>query len=168
MAARPHKTSFWRSARGRSVWALRCLLLIVAWQGPLPWCHCHEEVASAPGGISCWLASHLRTHHPSMLPLASAVLGWHVHFDYPCPNEDEEGRSGHHEPSRLPGSSAAEQMASSILESASGVSQPLPTVDGDPAATSVAASDPARVNAHFFDDYAPSLALPLRFCIARC
>jgi hypothetical protein len=65
---------------------LRVLLLLAGWQGPLPWCHCHDTLAHASAPA---LEGHLRSHHPSVSLLADVCLGWHIHAALPgAPSDD--------------------------------------------------------------------------------
>jgi len=59
---------------------VRCLLVIAAWQAPLPCWHRHGTLATATAESAAWLTEHLRTHHPEVDPLSPVFFGWHLHF----------------------------------------------------------------------------------------
>ena len=71
--------------------AMRCLLVIAAWQAPLPFWHHHGTLATASAENTTWLAKHLRAHHPAVDPLLQVAFGWHLHFAYPDADDAPPG-----------------------------------------------------------------------------
>lgn len=142
---------------------LRCLLLLAVWQGPIPWCHCHgtvDHLALSPG-----LPEHLRSHHAGHDPYGNGR--WHLHFILPDTGGQTPGEHSEDRYQQLPMISALD-VSSAELES---------PWDGSPAAEvllelsavpSAAIRDAGLSTAHFYDGFAPDLALPMRFCVARC
>jgi len=62
---------------------MRCLLVIAAWQAPLPFWHKHGTLATATAESAAWLTDHLHAHHPAIDPFSQLVFGWHLHFALP-------------------------------------------------------------------------------------
>src|SRR5690606_5566019 len=92
------------SRSGGSAVLLRLVLLIAAWQGPIPWCHSHTAHATADS--AGWLANHINAHHGQQAARGSGLLGWHFHAVFPAmPVGDEQ---------RGPGKPHAEFPASAV------------------------------------------------------
>jgi hypothetical protein len=142
--------------------ALRLLLLVVAWQGPIAWFHCHGSLAGVNENQT-WLAKHLQTHHPGVPLFSTAHLGWHFHFELPSPSSED-------------GEKDAPQPCVDVSPL-----RPLTLVEADAGCSSFQSFVPlvpnllrlprprlaaAELAQHFFDGFADSLPLPLRFCIA--
>jgi hypothetical protein len=153
-------------------WLRAVLVLWVAWQGPLPWCHVHGSLASAASGqrttpSQIWLAEHLRSHHGAIDPSVCQSFPLHFHFDFPASSGDPDQSTNHQTPRLPPGDSQlAHQTAFNRL-----APTPLAVTPGcDLACLALVAAkqDGAPETLHFFDRFAPSLALPLRFCVIRC
>jgi len=168
-----HQPDF-RSPRrtGASRWsvALRIVMLLAAWQGPMPWWHRHgtlvdADLAKAP----LWLSQHLQTHHASVSPYAGIFFGWHMHAIFPGSSSDDPEQPTKPEQFRLSTAAEADCLLAQLMDSAEGLSVSLaqqielqrPGLAGSSPSTS-------RATAHFFERFAPSLPLPLRFCVARC
>jgi len=151
---------------------LRLVLLIAAWQGPVPWCHTHAAQASAD--TAPWLAEHLQTHHSAADPgqriWLGSELGWHFHADFPTrPVGDDEPRPGQ-PPAEFPASCVSSLRAA---DGASGerllvLTERLLPVEHDVTLVAVTERLLASSPGNFFTDYAAALPLPLRFCILRC
>lgn len=162
--------------RGRTAWllAMRWMILLLLWQGPIPWCHSHELWAGADeeahsASVTCeceWpLLEHLYTFHSADRDSAQPATGWHLHWV--MPEVDEDALPPGPASSELPGaapsviltggqdSTFASMSASWLLESVSGLGAGF--ADVRPA-----------VPCHFLDSYAASLAMPLRLGIMRC
>ena len=82
--------------------ALRWLLLVLMWPGPVPWCHSHAKIAhSESPAVATWLREHLRVGHglASVAGSQQALVqdsliqdaGWHVHVALPG---SDDGNSG--------------------------------------------------------------------------
>jgi hypothetical protein len=141
---------------------LRFVLLISAWQGPIPWFHCHGSLASA-SEIEPWLVKHLRTHHGTVSLFANIDFGWHCHFDLPLPDSDDE-------PNEAPKAHVVICCSPTVTPVSVGsefdVSSRYPKLPIQPLGTSSPEPTTAGSNQHFYDSFAESLALPLRFCVA--
>lgn len=141
---------------------LRFVLLISVWQGPIPWFHCHGSLA-AEGEIQPWLAKHLRSHHPTIPQAAKIDFGWHCHFDLPTTDsEDQPNKS----PKPRVVISATETLtpvsiSGEIHPSSRFMRLPMKALGMSPPGLTT-----AGVNQHFYDSFAESLAMPLRFCVA--
>jgi hypothetical protein len=157
-------TSFIRSVR--SVPALRVVLLVCAsWQGPVPYWHAHGPLAGEVGPTFARRVEHLRSRHATDPLRYARAHAWHFHVDFPGPMRDGPNAPRVTEQSRVPATSITDGLASLITDSlrvgylfvggcqsrASGLQRYL--------------ADDSRGPAHFYDAYAPTLALPLRFCV---
>lgn len=151
-----------------SVW-LRCVLLVVAWQGPVPWCHAHDAGSVDSGDRDVRLLEHLCSYHAGEALADAPSLGWHIHVDFP------------HQPASGTDSTplGAEFEFSSRLAGDSRVADP----SGDSVLAGLALGDPllgapagqfsgrglmSGCGHLFFEAYASSLPLPLRFGVIRC
>ena len=142
--------------------ALRFVLLISVWQGPIPWFHCHGSLAAA-GETQPWLAKHLRSHHSPVSLFTNIDFDWHCHFDFPTPPSEDEPQESPHP--RLVVSSGATPTPVSLSGEAHLLSRfyrlPVKVTSLSPPGLAT-----AGVNQHFYDSFAESLAMPLRFCVA--
>lgn len=167
----PHRSHFRTRHAGVSRWALvlRCLLLLAAWQGPVPWVHCHGTLAASSDGVSSWLAKHLQAYHPTTAPFSDACFGWHVHYGFPGAPSDDSDEPSPNDRDCLPVSVSAQGLSASWLRAT--VETPalaaLP-LDLHQDGVGLLVGSPTRhLTSHFFDAFAPSLPLPLRFCVLR-
>ena len=159
-----------QSFTGASRWsvALRLFMLLAAWSGPMPWCHCHgtlsdADLASAPA----WLAKHLQSYHGSVSPVASIFFGWHMHAVYPGTSTDDPDQPKRAEQFRLP--AAGESLADHLNRPADAWSVSIAPQIEHPAGRLFGLGElQQHCAASFFDRFAPTLPLPLRFCVARC
>lgn len=167
-----HQRSRAIRTRGLSL-MLRLVLLIAAWQGPIPWCHSHAAQATAE--TETWLAEHLDSHHGQtphswQISHGSGLLGWHFHADFPTrPVGDDEPRPGQ-PPAEFPASSVGGLR---VADWHSGdrllpLSQWLMPVEPCLVFSSATERALACAPGSFFDGYAATLPLPLRFSILRC
>jgi hypothetical protein len=136
---------------------LRCSLILAAWQGPIPWCHCHGTLAGEPATNQQWLAGHLHSQHVSTSPFANVDFGWHLHAQLPDA-PDEHGKvpanpAKHRLPTLGSGSEFDGSCGGSILHGA------------DQFAAFGAATNTAPT--HSFDSFAPSVALLVRLRVMR-
>jgi len=146
--------------------AIRCLLMLCLWQGPLPVWHTHGTLAEAPAASRSWLAEHLADHHAEVDPREVVVFGWHVHFDLPESEGDPDDTPG---PSlRFPVvvSTGSDGVRPGSSERLPIVADSLLTLVIDPPAEPTAGSHSIRRG--FFPDDAASLPLPLRIGVSRC
>jgi len=151
-----------RSFRSLPWVALRCWLLLAAWQGPFPWCHSHAGLIDETGER---LRAHLSIYHPGESIDADIPPGMHFHVEFPHGDEDNfspfavvliSEHSPHRsdpfeEPAGWSGGDgmACHQDASALSDlRGRGVCQRTPR--------------------GFFETFASDLALPLRLGIIRC
>lgn len=145
------------------------VLLAVAWQGPVPCCHCHGTLAR-PGSLPfSWLAAHLQASHPRTALFGDQYFGWHVHFGSPlAPNGDPAG-SSRTDQNRISTASSS-NVIRAIGEAVRDGESRLMDVT-----TRVASNRAPRLewralglaNRTFFANFAATLPLPLRFGILR-
>lgn len=145
------------------------MLVVAAWQAPLPFWHNHGTLANAPQTSTSWLAEHLRTHHAAIDPSSPCVFGWHLHFTLPDTGPESPDAP---KPTRQQG-----VVTSSVLASwdgfvrqqapfSSGAWRPLLIVPG--ASTANRMPNALRRAIGFFTDFAPDMPLPVRLGILRC
>lgn len=158
--------AFVRHALKNRLAAVRCLLMLCLWQGPLPVCHSHGTLAGASDEARPWLAAHLETHHASVDPCELTFFGWHVHFEVP----EAEG-----EPSETPGLSLWLPLIANASVDGIRADWPCRFPVGGNAVPHLAVMqlprepEPIRrLRLGFFPDDAGSLPLPLRLGVARC
>ncbi len=147
---------------------LRLVLLIAAWQGPIPWCHSHAAQATAESGS--WLAEHLKSHHGPQTSRGSSLLGWHFHADFPAKPVGDEQPGPRQPPAEFPAGTVGGCRVADFYsgERLIPLSQ-LPAAENPCLARAYAAERAlASSPTGFFDGYAAALPLPLRFCILRC
>ena len=148
--------------------ALRCCLLLASWQGPIPWCHCHGALAADLEVANPSLVQHLQLRHPTLAGSSQLEFGWHMHCDFPgSPDDDPHHRSDHARcisPVIVPCDHALDYAVRPCMDCwilANVASNRTDEVSG-----SLAGSQHRTV--HFFDAFAPTLALPLRFGVLNC
>lgn len=66
-------------------WLLLCLL---AWPGPRPVAHAHEQLGSRVDSAAC-LAMHVDRWHGSDDLMSQGLDGWHVHWFWLAPFSDD-------------------------------------------------------------------------------
>jgi hypothetical protein len=142
---------------------LRLCLLLVAWQGPIPWGHAHGTLANSAETAAAWLGGHLQTHHAAISPFANVFLGWHWHVDFPSRGCDDESRQ---EQERLPAGGSASELLLAAGQGAGCWWQASCAKTACPA-EGLRFRHSASA-AHFWDCFAPSLALPVRLGTMRC
>lgn len=148
--------------------AMRCLLVIAAWQAPLPFWHNHGTLGSPSAEAATWLSEHLWTHHATVDPRAIHAFGWHVHFAFP---DADEGPPGGPDRGRQPGVTAMERAA---LDACARLQAAADFRAADDVLT--AARLPfdcprpgvGRRPGGFFLDFAAQLPLPVRLGVLRC
>lgn len=148
---------------------LRLLLLIVAWQGPIPWCHAHDAGLVDPGVGDVRLLEHLRFYHAGESLAAARTLGWHFHVDFPhqsTPGTDSTPLGAEFEfSSRMAGDlRVAESGWGPVLSGLALWNLPLGELADHVSGRALKSGHGHR----FFDAFASSLPLPLRFGVLRC
>lgn len=152
-----------------SVW-LRFVLLLVAWQGPIPWCHSHDAGVIDQAASDVRLLEHLCSYHAGESLAAARPLGLHFHVDFPhqpTQGSDPTPLGAEFEfSSRLAGDSRlmAEASWGAVL---AGVAFWSPSLR-EPAEHVSCRVLMSGCGHRFFDAYASSLPLPLRFGVIRC
>jgi len=151
---------------GRWGKSLRWLVMVlVALQGPIPWCHCHGTLANSPDSFS-WLGDHLQSYHVSVSPLANVVFDWHFHVEMPNSSSDDPDQSSDLDRDRLPITSSTDRLSVQLADSARSTCQAVLVTDLKHECANALLVD-SQNSANFFDAFAPTLPLPLRFCVLR-
>lgn len=153
----------------RSNWSrfVRCLLVVAAWQAPLPLWHTHGTLANATAESASWLAEHLRTHHPTIEPSSQTIVGWHCHFVDP-----QSGGEPPDAPKRNP-RHVVVACGPALLNGVSRLQAPLVSwAGGDPSSVSGVPATGLHAVRHrargFFTDFAPDMPLPARLGVLHC
>ncbi|WP_254513658.1 hypothetical protein [Anatilimnocola floriformis] len=154
------------SACGHLVRVVRVLLILwAAWHGPLPWCHSHGTLGNTTAGDQGFLRAHLLSHHGSVDPCCSVCFGWHFHIDFPPGENDSEGARSTLSLRHLT-SGLQEANLTALVKSAADATDCNACMSVvAPTFAQPTVCDPVE---HFFDGFAPSLAMPLRFGVIRC
>lgn len=160
------------SRRSRATWppwsavALRLVLLVAAWQGPIPWCHGHAGASSQDS--PAWLVEHLHLYHGGE-PGRWEIFGWHLHADFlRSPLGDEDPSRGGSPPEFPVSLVAGARTIADAAAPPADVARWVPVaIDCDGDATAFGCALAAHGH-HFFASYATDLPLPLRFSILRC
>jgi hypothetical protein len=164
MASRRSKRRLFNASARWCAVGLRICVVLAAWQGPIPWFHSHGTLAQASDDL--WLIKHLQSCHKAGGTCSQECLGWHFHCGFPGTPTDDAGPSPdgvrHIAPVIVTASCSVSPLSASQLPAAT----MLCTVDD--AADSAFALLPGTSRYHFFDAFAPALALPLRFCCLNC
>jgi len=158
--------------RGLSL-LLRLVLLIAAWQGPIPWCHSHAPQATAETGT--WLAEHLQSHHQESPDSrqgsrGNGLLGWHFHADFPTRPTGDEAPTPGQPPAEFPASSVGGLRVADWHGGDRQLALSQWLLPAKPCSVFSSTIERALTCApgSFFDGYAATLPLPLRFSILRC
>lgn len=158
-----HRSPSWLSTTVRAV-----LLFALAWQGPIPWAHAHGTAANSACGVNCWLSQHLCSHHAQDSMFADRMYGWHFHVALPFGSENGPEQQQRPQQNRIPPNHASDGLSAMLAD---GLRTSLPAavmVNLDaPTHSAAVVGDEHAGAAHFFDGYATSLALPLRFGVLR-
>ncbi|WP_425615245.1 hypothetical protein NA78x_005145 [Anatilimnocola sp. NA78] len=147
--------------------ALRWMLLVIAWQGPLPWCHSHGTLGNCANCPSADLQAHLQSHHPAIDQFADLVFSWHFHVDMPV-SPDEPDEPSDYDAPRVPATDSVDVVASSLIRDAQTAAPVTLVVEFAQQEFAAARRIQAHAAQHFFDSFAPTLSVPERFCVARC
>lgn len=153
-----------RTRSGRYSLALRCLLLLLVWQGPIPWCHCHDTAASS--SPTPWLAKHLQKYHAGVDLCAPPLLGWHLHARLPGVPSDDPGEPTQPDQEQLPVVNSVDSLTATVVRASIEMSTPHTCLEGLMCGMPGTGNSRAAA-AHFFDSFAPNLALPMRLCVSR-
>jgi len=146
------------------------LLLAVAWQGPIPWCHCHGSLASSTAQSSSWLANHLQSYHPTTALLSNQGFGWHFHAILPKSSNDDPNQRSDTDQNRHPTPDVTASFSHWLAHCARVSTSSLAAFEGPIGGCGAVLLAPAwrvRHTAHFYASFAPTLPLPLRFGVQR-
>lgn len=162
---------FWWSASRWLSLALRCGLILCAWQGPIPWCHAHAAQDRQPA-LEGWFARHYQTRHLGLSEALCANLGWHVHLDSPW---DDAGEHHGEERQSAPPPRLPSELGSSLRGVCTAGEWFAPARGtSDFLVWSVCVNEDASTSRrtpltphHFWEGFAPSLALPVRLGVIR-
>lgn len=149
----------------RISWVLRFLLVFVAWQGPIPYVHCHGTLANSSDQHSSWLTEHLH-HHASVGTDASVNFGWHLHTSVPGSESDDSHEPKHKQDLPFLKFGATDALTDTVSR-CSGSSDWAFNLAQPRCSELVVVKTLDRLHTHFFDSFAPTLPLPLRFSILR-
>jgi hypothetical protein len=147
---------------------IRCVLIVAAWQSPLPFCHSHGTLATSTAAAAPWLADHLRACHAAVDPLAQCAFGWHLHFALPDAGDQAPDEPRPIRQQFVVTAGAGSWDSFTRLQSLSivwGCGDTVPVFSG---ALVVQSSSDARCGGGFFGDFAPDMPLPLRLGVLRC
>lgn len=143
------------------------LVAALAWPGLIPCCHRHGTLANSPEDSS-WLAAHLRTCHPAVNALADKFFGWHFHVYAPPSSDEDPNQPSRNSEVRFPPTSVSDSFSTQIVQRARLPHVKAPVAISHERALVSGIPDHSPQNAgHFYDHFADSLALPLRFCVLR-
>lgn len=152
---------------GRAL-ALRCLLLVCAWQGPLPCWHCHCESAEASRHYSISHVEHLRCCHHERVGDSLDLLDWHIHLGNSIATCCDMHSATESDQDCLPLAKGLDsEFLSTLRDSGYSHLPSMPCCDDSERIFVLRREQSKRID-HFFDGFASSLPLPLRFCISRC
>lgn len=146
-------------------WVLRCLLVCAAWQGPIPYAHSHCSLAGVHGHHSCLSMEHLH-HHATVGTDADAHSAWHLHVSLPVRKGTERSDLQHEQEVPLLNFESSQSLTDPLVRSAQLISwhsAPAPQTYRE----FIIPPDVCIARTHFFDSFAPTLPLPLRFSVIR-
>ena len=147
---------------------IRCVLIVAAWQAPLPFCHSHGTLATSTAAAAPWLADHLRTCHAAVDPLAQCVFGWHLHFALPDAGDEAPDEPKPIRQQFVVTAGVGSWDGFTRLQSPSVVWGCGDTVTAFPVAFDADSLCDARRGGGFFGDFAPDMPLPVRLGVLRC
>ncbi|PQO41897.1 hypothetical protein C5Y97_02345 [Blastopirellula marina] len=137
--------------------------MFAVWTGPIPYLHCHGALDSASEAGFVQLAKHLSRYHKCDATCCSKNYGWHFHMAVPTSDED-----GSVPPTQWLSANAMSTATSSIGDDWQCDRLVLPNflISAD----FLEASAPGRqyLSRSFYDSYARTLPLPMRFSVVRC
>jgi hypothetical protein len=166
----------WRSGRrtanaysdaaGWLVPTLRAMILLsLAWQGPIPWCHSHGTWNQLPVASRSWLASHLCAYHPGDSGCTGECLGWHFHAVFPGTNPEDAPQQPGTDIGQLAVPAPCDVECEPLSRHLPFLR--LPSQDSRHGSVAVASAGTWDGGTHFFDCFAPSLAFPVRLGVLR-
>ena len=147
---------------------IRCVLIMAAWQAPLPFWHAHGTLATSTAAAAPWLADHLRTCHAAVDPLAQCVFGWHFHFVLPDAGDEDPDEPKPIRQQFVVTAGVGSWDGFTRLQSPSIVWDCGDVFTAFPSALRVQSSSDARRGGGFFEDFAPHMPLPVRLGALRC
>lgn len=164
MASRRSKRRLGNASPRWCAVGLRICVVLAAWQGPIPWFHSHGTLAQATDDL--WLIKHLQTCHHATGTCSNEGLGWHFHCGFPGPPTDDSGPVSEGVWHRAPVIVTAPFSLGELSMGQVSAAAIIDMVDANLGpCTGVW---PKTSPLHFFEAFAPSLALPLRFCCLNC
>ena len=144
--------------------ALRMVLMVTLWQGPIPVWHSHGTLKNSAVSTEMfsWFTGHLRSSHAAVDPAADVEFGWHAHFDWP----------------RIPvDSDSPDQLNFATEFCAVSAACTLPWNDSaefqygfsvETLTDRALGGDLVERPLGFYVSFATSLAVPVRFGVVRC
>lgn len=151
-----------------SFW-LRLFMLVTIWQGPFPWYHSHGTLANLQSTAPTEFVDHLRTQHASVDPLSNVDFGWHLHFLLPNSSGEDPQQSAPPKQDQLLIVTSVDCFIAHFARThANPEIQFESRADLQGSGTILTERSQTRFSGHFYDAFASSLPLPLRFCVSRC
>lgn len=153
---------------------MHLLLMLLAWQGPVPICHAHGTLATDSLN-SPELAGHLVQAHSDLNPTADIFFDWHWHWVLPCELASHPGSTDHEQSNQFPGGHHCHgEWESSIILANDTVAEqswserwyPLPEFTY--ANTDLTPALKLGLPSHFLQNFAAELSLPQRLSVYRC
>lgn len=153
---------------------MHLLLILLAWQGPVPICHAHGTLAT-DALRSPELAGHLVEAHADLNPTADIFFDWHWHWVLPCELASHPGLSEHEHSDHIPGGHHVHGQweSSLILANDSATEQPwgeqwYPLPKFKYANKDFTSTLKLGLPTHFLQTFAADLSLPQRLSVFRC
>jgi hypothetical protein len=107
----------------------------------------------------------LQTYHGQIDP--SAPLGWHLHARLPGVPGDDPDEPTQPEQERLPVINCVDSLTASVSRAAVERSMSLTCLDPFQPGGVLSSGNAGESSSHFYDAFAPHLALPMRLCVSR-
>lgn len=145
-------------------WVLRCLLVCAAWQGPVPYAHSHCSLVGSRDRQFSSSMEHLH-HRATVGTDADAHSGWHLHVSLPVRKGTAPSDLQHEQEVPLLNFESSQSLTDPLVRSAQLIS--WLSAPAQQTCRATIAPDVCIARTHFFDSFAPTLPLPLRFSILR-
>ncbi|RCS53899.1 hypothetical protein DTL42_01650 [Bremerella cremea] len=143
--------------------ALRCFVMFAVWTGPIPYLHCHGALDSVTGTGYVQLAKHLSRHHKCDSSCIAKSYSWHFHLA--VPTGEEEGTIPPSQCLSADGMTTNQSSDWDDCQLAASLAHPFLQDKGMCVAP---VADSVFLSRGFYDSYARTLPLPMRFSVVRC
>lgn len=142
---------------------LRCFVMFAVWTGPIPYLHCHGALDSASEAGLVQLAKHLSRYHKCDRDCLSKNYDWHFHLAVPTSGEDDSVP-----PTQLLSANGGSTAISSIGADWQRDRLLLPNFLVGAGFVETPVPGRQHLSRSFYDSYARTLPLPMRFSVVRC